>query len=96
MRFYSFHFLLPIFIVVIVVIHLVLLHSKGSSNPLGLERDIDKIPFNPFFVYKDALFIFFFFLIIILIGSILPGLFIDPINNIPANPMQTPTHIQPE
>lgn len=61
MRFYSFHFLLPIFIVVIVVIHLVLLHSKGSSNPLGLERDIDKIPFNPFFVYKDALFIFFFF-----------------------------------
>ena len=39
-RFYTFHFLLPFLIVLIAVTHLVLLHTKGSSNPLGLGSSI--------------------------------------------------------
>lgn len=36
-RFYSFHFIVPFVIAVFVMIHFRLLHSSGSSNPLGAE-----------------------------------------------------------
>lgn len=95
-RFYSFHFILPFVVLFIVLIHLIFLHSQGSSNPLGLDSNFDKLIFHPFFTVKD----FFFFLIVLIFFMFFcfyfPYLFRDPVNNIPANFMQTPLHIQPE
>lgn len=95
-RFFTFHFILPFIILIIVVIHLLFLHQTGSSNPLGLNINIDKISFHPYFVYKDLvgfLIIFIFLLFITLYNPFILG---DPDNFIPANPLVTPIHIKPE
>lgn len=95
-RFYTFHFLLPFIILIITIIHLLFLHQTGSNNPLGLNSNLDKIPFHPFFTFKDLIG----FIIIIFLLTILtlynPYLLGDPDNFIPANPLVTPIHIQPE
>nr|YP_009489684.1 cytochrome b [Trogonoptera brookiana]SPP23587.1 cytochrome b [Trogonoptera brookiana] len=95
-RFYSFHFLLPFIILMLTMIHLLFLHQTGSNNPLGLNSNYDKIPFHPFFTFKDL--IGFIILISILTILILtnPYFLGDPDNFIPANPLVTPIHIQPE
>ena len=79
-----------------VLIHLLFLHQTGSGNPLGVERDVDKLPFHPYFTIKD-LFGFLVVLISLLIISLVePYLLGDPENFNPANPLVTPVHIQPE
>lgn len=50
-----FHFVLPFIIAGCTVLHLVLLHSSGSKNPLGVERYVDKVRFSPLFAFKDLL-----------------------------------------
>lgn len=52
-RFFALHFLLPFIIIGLSIVHLLFLHVTGSRNPLGLERDVDKTPFHPYFLYKD-------------------------------------------
>lgn len=95
-RFYSIHFLLPFILLVFVIIHIFFLHETGSNNPLGISKNIDKIPFYPFFFWKDILGVFFLLIIFITIILINPNLFSDPENYIPANSIITPPHIQPE
>nr|YP_009434373.1 cytochrome b [Athetis lepigone]ATE89016.1 cytochrome b [Athetis lepigone]ATE89029.1 cytochrome b [Athetis lepigone]ATE89042.1 cytochrome b [Athetis lepigone]ATE89055.1 cytochrome b [Athetis lepigone]ATE89068.1 cytochrome b [Athetis lepigone] len=95
-RFYTFHFLLPFIILMMTMIHLLFLHQTGSNNPLGLNSNLDKIPFHPFFTFKDLIgFIILLFLLTILTLTN-PYLLGDPDNFIPANPLVTPVHIQPE
>nr|YP_004564191.1 cytochrome b [Chilo suppressalis]AEF33926.1 cytochrome b [Chilo suppressalis] len=95
-RFYTFHFILPFIILMMTMIHLLFLHQTGSNNPLGINSNLDKIPFHPFFTFKDLIG----FIILLFILSILtltnPYLLGDPDNFIPANPLVTPIHIQPE
>nr|QZZ18174.1 cytochrome b [Badamia exclamationis] len=95
-RFYSFHFLFPFIILMLTMIHLLFLHQTGSNNPLGINSNLDKIPFHPFFTFKDLIgfIILLFFLIMLTLTN--PYLLGDPDNFIPANPLVTPIHIQPE
>nr|QVM79216.1 cytochrome b [Pyrrhidium sanguineum] len=95
-RFFAFHFLLPFIISALVMIHLLFLHQTGSSNPLGTNSNIDKIPFHPYFSLKDIVgFLIMLFLLTILV-LMNPYLLGDPDNFTPANPLVTPVHIQPE
>nr|QWC54450.1 cytochrome b [Macdunnoughia hybrida] len=95
-RFYTFHFLLPFIIAMMTLIHLLFLHQTGSNNPLGLNSNLDKIPFHPFYTFKDLIgFIILMFLLTMLTLTN-PYLLGDPDNFIPANPLVTPVHIQPE
>lgn len=95
-RFFTFHFILPFIVLAITIIHLLFLHQTGSNNPIGLNSNIDKIPFHPYFTYKDIVgFVVITFLLISLV-LIRPNLLGDPDNFIPANPLVTPAHIQPE
>lgn len=96
MRFYAFHFLFPMVIAVLSLVHLIYLHERGSRNPLGISSDCDVIKFHPYFSVKDLVgfFIIWFFLGLVVLFS--PNLLIDPENFITANPLVTPTHIQPE
>merc|ERR1712110_1190208 len=48
--FFAFHFLLPFIIGAISVLHLFFLHERGSGNPLGINRDFDKVKFDPLFL----------------------------------------------
>lgn len=95
-RFYSIHFILPFLISFIVIIHLYFLHNTGSSNPLGLNRNLYKIFFHPYFSIKDNFGFIILILIFIIINLEYPYLFSDPDNFNPANPLITPIHIQPE
>ncbi|NXS23191.1 CYB protein, partial [Mystacornis crossleyi] len=50
------------------IIHLLFLHQTGSNNPIGLNSNTDKIPFHPYFTYKDIVgFIIIIFALISLI-----------------------------
>jgi ubiquinol-cytochrome c reductase cytochrome b subunit len=95
-RFFSLHFLLPFIIAAFRAVHLLFLHQTGSSNPLGVRRNIDKILFMPYFVWKDLFGIVLLLQGLILLALLAPWLLGDPENFIPANPLVTPVHIQPE
>nr|YP_008239390.1 cytochrome b [Attacus atlas]AGQ46299.1 cytochrome b [Attacus atlas] len=95
-RFYTFHFLLPFIILMLTMIHLLFLHQTGSNNPLGMNSNMDKIPFHPYFTYKDLIGFIIMMMILMLLTLSNPYLLGDPDNFIPANPLVTPIHIQPE
>nr|YP_007627042.1 cytochrome b [Lithidiopsis carinatus]AGC22333.1 cytochrome b [Lithidiopsis carinatus] len=95
-RFFTFHFVLPFVIAAMAAIHLFFLHQTGSNNPLGLNSNIEKIPFHPYFTFKDSITFIFMTSLLILLCLINPYLLGDPDNFVPANPLVTPVHIQPE
>lgn len=95
-RFFTLHYLLPFIIAVLAMLHLFFLHMSGSSNPLGVSSNVFKVPFHHYFSVKD-LMVYFVVLFLFLIGTLHLGYsFIDAENFIPANPLVTPVHIQPE
>nr|YP_010884454.1 cytochrome b [Goniurosaurus varius]WIW75866.1 cytochrome b [Goniurosaurus varius] len=96
MRFFTFHFLLPFIISAMVTIHLMFLHEFGSNNPTGLNTNTDKIPFHPYFSYKDLLGGTILITILFSMALFTPNLLGDPENFSPANPLMTPPHIKPE
>ena len=57
-RFYALHYLFPIIIAVLAMIHIVFLHETGSNNPLGIKRRIEIIKFHPYFTIKDLVGVF--------------------------------------
>nr|UBU96188.1 cytochrome b [Pieris rapae] len=95
-RFYTFHFLMPFIILAMTMIHLLFLHQTGSNNPLGTNSNLDKIPFHPYFTFKDLIGFIIMMFILILLTLTNPNMLGDPDNFIPANPLVTPVHIQPE
>lgn len=95
-RFFTFHFLFPFIVAALVIIHLLFLHQTGSNNPLGTNRNIDKTPFHPYFSFKDILGFIVILMLLIILTLTNPNLLGDPDNFIPANPLVTPVHIQPE
>jgi quinol-cytochrome oxidoreductase complex cytochrome b subunit len=96
-RFFSLHYLLPFLIIGGVMVHLVALHTVKSSNPSGIDLAAkDNIPFHPYFTIKDFYGLGIFLIVYCIFVFFLPNSLMEPANNIPANPMQTPTHIVPE
>ncbi len=95
-RFFSLHYLLPFVIAGLAVVHIIALHEHGSNNPIGIDGNIDKIPFHPYYTTKDlfgfGVFSVFFSYFIFFD----PNLLGHADNYIPANPLVTPPHIQPE
>nr|QAX91075.1 cytochrome b [Schedorhinotermes sp. 7 MW-2019] len=95
-RFFALHFLMPFVIAAMAMIHLLFLHQTGSNNPLGLNKNTDKIPFHPYFTTKDLVGFALTLSILTIITLKEPYLLGDPDNFTPANPLVTPVHIQPE
>nr|UFZ12876.1 cytochrome b [Corydalus sp. 1 YLJ-2021a] len=95
-RFFTFHFILPFIVMALTMIHLLFLHQTGSNNPLGINSNFDKIPFHPYFSFKDLIGFLILLLTLTLLTLLNPYLLGDPDNFTPANPLVTPAHIQPE
>lgn len=95
-RFFALHFLFPFVIAALVIVHLIFLHETGSNNPLGVNRNFDKIPFHPYFSIKDLVGFIVASILLVLLSMQAPYYLGDPDNFIPANPMSTPAHIKPE
>ena len=75
--------------------HMLTIHEHGSSNPLGVSGNTDRIPFHPYFIFKDLVTIFLFFLVLSVFVFYMPNVLSHADNYIPANPMQTPPSIIP-
>lgn len=95
-RFFRLHFLLPFIVLIISIIHIFFLHRTGSNNPIGLNSNVDKIPFHPYFSIKDIMGVIIILTTLLLINLAQPYMLSDPDNFINANPIVTPIHIQPE
>lgn len=79
------------------LMHLIALHdTAGSSNPLGVSGNYDRLPFAPYFLFKDLITIFIFIFVLSLFVFFMPNALGDSENYIMANPMQTPPAIVPE
>ena len=96
-RFFALHFVLPFILAALALMHLIALHdSAGSGNPLGVSGNYDRLPFAPYFIFKDLITIFIFILVLSLFVFFMPNLLGDSENYVMANPMQTPPAIVPE
>jgi ubiquinol-cytochrome c reductase cytochrome b subunit len=96
-RFFALHFLLPFVLAALVLMHLIALHdSAGSGNPLGVSGNYDRLPFAPYFLFKDLVTIFLFIIVLSIFVFFMPNALGDSDNYIMANPMQTPPAIVPE
>nr|CRG62873.1 cytochrome b [Lacerta bilineata]CRG62880.1 cytochrome b [Lacerta bilineata] len=95
-RFFTIHFMLPFIIMGTSMVHLLFLHETGSNNPTGLNSNTDKIPFHPYYSYKDLLGILLMLTCLLSLALFSPNLLGDPENFSPANPLVTPPHIKPE
>ncbi|ESQ10458.1 MAG TPA: cytochrome b [Chromatiaceae bacterium] len=106
-RFFAFHFLIPFVLAGLVFLHIVALHRVGSTNPDGIEikakkdengKPLDGIPFHPYYTVKDLVGLAAFLAIFSAVVFFMPdfgGIFLEPPNFQPANPLKTPEHIAP-
>jgi ubiquinol-cytochrome c reductase cytochrome b subunit len=107
-RFFALHVVaIPLLLCVMIFVHLVALHHVGSNNPDGIDikkkKDkegipLDGIPFHPYYTVKDLVGVVVFLFVFCYIMFFVPkmgGLFLEPDNFIPANPMVTPPEIAP-
>jgi ubiquinol-cytochrome c reductase cytochrome b subunit len=77
--------------------HLIVLHdTAGSGNPLGISGNYDRLPFAPYYIFKDLITIFLFIFVLSLFVFFMPNVLGDSENYVMANPMQTPAAIVPE
>nr|YP_009106939.1 cytochrome b [Ichthyomyzon fossor]AIT96674.1 cytochrome b [Ichthyomyzon fossor] len=95
-RFFTFHFILPFILAAMTMIHIMFLHQTGSSNPMGINSNLDKIQFHPYFSFKDILGFVMLLSILFMISLMAPNMLGEPDNFIFANPLSTPPHIKPE
>lgn len=107
-RFFSLHVIaIPFLIAVLIFVHLVSLHHVGSNNPDGIDikkhKDkegipLDGIAFHPYYTVKDLVGVVVFLFVFSIVVFFMPkfgGLFLEPDNFLPANPLQTPPEISP-
>jgi len=77
--------------------HLISYHETvGSGNPLGISSNYDRLPFAPYYIFKDLITIFLFFFVLSVFVFFMPNALGDSENYVMANPMQTPPAIVPE
>ena len=96
-RFFALHFVLPFVLAALALMHLIALHdSSGSGNPLGVSGNYDRLPFAPYFIFKDLITIFLFIIVLSIFVFFMPNMLGDSENYVMANPMQTPPAIVPE
>nr|YP_010269816.1 cytochrome b [Pomphorhynchus laevis]AFI44250.1 cytochrome b [Pomphorhynchus laevis]AFJ14755.1 cytochrome b [Pomphorhynchus tereticollis]AFJ14767.1 cytochrome b [Pomphorhynchus tereticollis] len=95
-RFFSLHYMSSLVVMVVVVVHLIELHRKGSSNPLGVTSDLDKVVFMGLFVIKDVLGLLYLLLLYWVVVLVCPYSLMDAANFEEVSFVVTPTHIKPE
>ena len=107
-RFFALHVVLvPLFLLVLVVLHVLALHEVGSNNPDGVDikkttddmgKPLDGIPFHPYFTLGKLPAIIAFLFLFCAVLFFYPdggGYLIEHPNYEPADPLKTPELIAP-
>ncbi|KAG0653318.1 hypothetical protein C6P45_003949 [Maudiozyma exigua] len=92
----SIPFVVPFIIAALVIMHFMALHVHGSSNPLGITGNLDRLPMHGYFVFKDLITVFVFLIAFSLFVFYSPNTMGHPDNYIPGNPLVLPASIVPE
>lgn len=97
-RMFVLHFTLAFSIIGAVVLHVSVVHAKGSNSPSGLQGQAPErgLPFHPYFTVKDLLGVVLMALAFTAVMCFWPQLVTEPANYRPANPLHTPADIEPE
>nr|QMQ98317.1 cytochrome b [Metschnikowia sp. 03-147.1] len=95
-RFFALHFLLPFMLAALVMMHLIATHMHGSSNPVGMTGNLDRMPMHSYFMFKDLMTVFVFLLMFSLFVFFSPNTLGHSDNYMPGNPMVTPASMVPE
>jgi len=97
-RFFALHYLLPFAILGVVILHVWALHIPGSNNPTGVDvkEEQDTVPFHPYYTAKDGFGVAVYLTLFAIVVFFMPNIVASPDNYIPANPLSTPAHIEPE
>jgi ubiquinol-cytochrome c reductase cytochrome b subunit len=93
-RFFSIHFLAGLAVSFLSVVHILVLHEEGSSNPMGVQSQ-DNINFT-LFLPKDLFWMAIFLFFLSYFVFFRPNAFMHPANYEQANPFVTPKSIVPE
>ena len=93
-RFFSIHFLAGLIVSFLSVVHILVLHEEGSSNPIGVQSQ-DNVNFT-IFLYKDLFYMAVFIFFLSYFVFFRPNAFMHPANYEQANPFVTPKNIVPE
>jgi len=107
-RFFALHVVaVPLALLLLVVVHILALHTTGSLNPDGIEIKekkgpdgipLDGVAFHPYHTSKDLVAIIVFailFSAIVFFAPEMGGYFLEHANFEPANLLKTPEHIAP-
>ncbi len=103
-RFFSLHYLMPMLLLGLTIVHIWAFHTTGNNNPTGVEvrraskeeAERDTLPFWPYFVIKDLFALAIIIAVFMAIVGFMPNYLGHPDNYIEANPLATPSHIVPE
>ncbi|MFQ6551036.1 cytochrome b [Aestuariibius insulae] len=103
-RFFSLHYLMPMLLLGLTVVHIWAFHTTGNNNPTGVEvrrsskeeAERDTLPFWPYFVIKDLFALAIIIAVFMAVVGFMPNYLGHPDNYIEANPLATPSHIVPE
>ena len=97
-RMFVLHFTLAFSIVGAVILHVAVLHAKGSNSPSGIKGQAaaQSLPFHPYFTVKDLLGVVLMGMAFTAVMCFWPQLVTEPANYRPANPLHTPADIEPE
>lgn len=102
-KFYLLHFIIPFFMLYLVVVHIFFIHNISSTSPSPLKKKINVlqqkflfINLFPLYLLKDLVMATAAITLLVLVLFLDPDFFCNPVNNIPADPMVTPKHIVPE
>jgi quinol-cytochrome oxidoreductase complex cytochrome b subunit len=96
-RIFSFHFILPFFIIFLIIIHLIFLHIINSTGDIFfIINKYNRINFYPLLLFRDLFIINIFFIFFYYILFFLSDIFNHTDNYIFANPLITPNDIMPE
>ena len=107
-RFFALHVAaVPLALMLLVVVHILALHTTGSLNPDGIEIKekkgpdgipLDGVAFHPYHTSKDLVAIIVFaivFAAVVFFAPEMGGYFLEHANFEPANLLKTPPHIAP-
>lgn len=78
------------------MLHIIALHEHGSSNPLGVDTNVDRLPISPYFLFKDRVTFAAIALLLIFLVAFIPNALGHRDNYLEANPLVTPSRIVPE
>nr|YP_007183134.1 cytochrome b [Echinorhynchus truttae]CCA94465.1 cytochrome b [Echinorhynchus truttae] len=95
-RFFSLHYMLSLVVMVLVVFHMLELHVKGSSNPLGVSSTLDKVIFHEVITYKDLVGLVLLLFLYWVVVFVIPYSLMDAANFEEVSYVSTPKHIKPE